>query len=151
MYGIVYNTNMAPFQVVLDTNVLVAALRSKRGASYRLLNLLGDRRFDINVSVPLVLEYEKAAKGNVRRGGLSARNVDDILDYVCAVAHQRKVFYLWRPFLRDPKDDMVLELAVAAGCDFIITYNKKDFRGIRHFGIKALSPKEFLERIGELK
>ena len=80
-----------------------------------------------------------------------ARNVDDILDYMCAVAHQRKVFYLWRPFLRDPKNDMVLELAVAARCDFIITYNKKDFHGIRQFGIEALSSKEFLERIGELK
>lgn len=137
--------------MVLDTNVLITALRSKRGASYRLLSLLGDRRFEISVSVPLILEYEKAAKGMIRRGGLSARNVDDILDYICAVAHQRKVFYLWRPFLRDPKDDMVLELAVVARCDFIITYNKKDFSGIGQFGIEALSPKEFLERIGELK
>ncbi len=142
---------MVSSQIVIDTNVLVAALRSKRGASYRLLRLLGDRRFEINISVPLVLEYEKAARGMIRRGGLSARDIDDILDYMCAVAHHRKVFYLWRPLLRDPKDDMVLELAVAARCNFIITYNKKDFYGIQQFGIEALTPKEFLEKMGELK
>ena len=142
---------MGVIQIVIDTNVLVAALRSKRGASYRLLGLLGDRRFEINISVPLVLEYEKAAREMIRRGGLSARNIDDILDYMCAVARHRKVFYLWRPFLRDPNDDMVLELAVAARCTFIITYNKRDFRGIQQFGIEALTPKEFLEKIGELK
>lgn len=142
---------MSGIQIVIDTNVLVAALRSKRGASYHLLSLLGDRRFEINVSVPLVLEYEKAARGLIRRGGLSARDIDDILDYICAVSHHRNIFYLWRPFLRDPKDDMVLELAVVAQCDFIITYNKRDFRGIQQFGIEALGPKEFLEKIGELK
>ena len=142
---------MGVIQIVIDTNVLVAALRCKRGASYRLLGLLGDRRFEINISVPLVLEYEKAARKMIRRGALSARNIDDILDYICAVGHHKKVFYLWRPFLRDPNDDMVLELAVAARCAFIITYNKKDFRGIQQFGIEALTPKEFLEQIGELK
>ncbi len=142
---------MPPVQIVIDTNVLVAALRSKRGASYKLISLLGDPRFQINVSVPLVLEYEKSAKRIVRRGGLSARDIDDILDYVCTVARHRKVFYLWRPFLRDSNDDMVLEAAVAAGCKFIITYNSKDFRGVGQFGIKVLTPKEFLKKIGELK
>ena len=142
---------MGAIQIVIDTNVIVAALRSKRGASYRLLSLLGDRRFEINVSVPLVLEYEQAARGLVRRGGLSTKDIDDILDYVCAVCHHRNIFYLWRPFLRDPKDDMVLELAVVAQCDFIITYNKRDFRGIQQFGIEPLEPKEFLAKIGERK
>jgi putative PIN family toxin of toxin-antitoxin system len=142
---------MGVFQIIIDTNVFVAALRSKRGASYRLFRLLGDRRFEINVSVPLVLEYEKAATLLIRRGGLLARDIDDILDYICTVARHRKIFYLWRPFLRDPKDDMVLELAVAAQCDFIVTYNKKDFRGIGKFGIRALTPREFLEEIGALE
>jgi putative PIN family toxin of toxin-antitoxin system len=98
---------MKTFQIVIDTNVLMSALRSKRGASFRLLRLLGDSRFEINVSVPLVIEYEKGAKGAVRRGGLSTKNVEDILDFICAVARHRKIYYLWRPLLRDPKDDMV--------------------------------------------
>jgi len=141
---------MKTFQIVIDTNVLVSALRSKRGASFRLLRLLGDSRFEINVSVPLVVEYEKAAKGTVRRGGLSAQGIDDILDFICAVARHRKIYYLWRPLLRDPKDDMVLELAVAGGCDFIVTYNQRDFIGAEEFGIGVLTPKEFLQRIGDL-
>jgi putative PIN family toxin of toxin-antitoxin system len=141
---------MKTFQIVIDTNLIVSALRSKRGASFRLLRLLGDSRFEISVSVPLVIEYEKAAKGTVRRGGLSSREVDDILDFICAVARHRKIYYLWRPLLRDPKDDMVLELAVAGGCDFIVTYNQRDFIGAEEFGIGVLTPKEFLHRIGDL-
>jgi putative PIN family toxin of toxin-antitoxin system len=141
---------MKVFQIVIDTNVLVSALRSKRGASFRLLRRLRDSRHKINVSVPLVIEYEKAAKGAIRRGGLSAREVDDILDCICAVARHREIYYLWRPLLRHPKDDMVLELAVAGGCDFIVTYNQRDFRGAEEFSIGVLTPKEFLSGIGDL-
>ena len=141
---------MKTFQIVIDTNVLVSALRSKRGASFRLLRLLGDSRFEINVSVPLVIEHEKAAKGTGRRGGVSAQGIDDILNFICAVARHREIYYLWRPLLRDPKDDMVLELAVAGGCDFIVTYNQRDFIGAEEFGIGVLTPKEFLHTIGDL-
>jgi putative PIN family toxin of toxin-antitoxin system len=141
---------MKTFQIVIDTNVLVSALRSRKGTSFRLLRLLGDSRFEINVSVPLVIEYEKAAKGTVCRRGVSAQGIDDILDFICAVARHREIYYLWRPFLRDPKDDMVLELAVAGGCDFIVTYNQRDFIGSAEFGIGVLTPKEFLHRIGDL-
>ncbi len=81
---------------------------------------------------------------------LTEKAIDDILDYVCAVANHRQVFYLWRPFLKDPKDEMVLELAVTANCDFIVTYNKNDFEGAERFGLEVITPKEFLERIGEL-
>jgi predicted nucleic acid-binding protein len=63
---------------------------------------------------------------------------------------QNKVSSLWRPQLKDPGDDMVLELAVTAGCNYIITYNVNDFKGIENFGIKAITPKEFLELAGEL-
>ena len=137
-------------QVVVDTNVLVSALRSRRGASHRLLLLVNSGKFKINLSVPLVLEYEEVAKRILGDTLLSEQDVDDILDYLCAVATQREVFYLWRPFLKDPKDDMVLELAVTADCDFIITYNGKDFQGIERFGMQAVTPKAFLEIIGEL-
>ena len=66
------------------------------------------------------------------------------------MANQREVFYLWRPFLKDARDDMVLELAVGAECNFIVTYNKRDFRGVERFGIAVVTPKEFLQKVGEL-
>ena len=137
-------------QIVIDTNVLIAALRSRQGASHRLLLLTGTDRFEICVSVSLMLEYEDAAKRLVGETPLTESDIDDILDYLCAVARREQVFYLWRPFLKDPGDDMVLELAVTAGCDFIVTYNKKDFSGVERFGLGVLTPREFLEQIGEL-
>ncbi|MFN8499236.1 MAG: putative toxin-antitoxin system toxin component, PIN family [Anaerolineae bacterium] len=135
--------------VVLDTNVIIAALRSRRGASYRLLSLVGQGVFEINVSVPLVLEYEDAAKRLIGETDLTAQDIDDILDYLCSVANRYAVFFLWRPFLRDDKDDMVLELAVASGCDAIVTYNQRDFVGVQQFGIRLLTPKAFLVELGE--
>lgn len=137
-------------RIVIDTNVLAAALRSKRGASYRLLNLINSEKFSIHISVPLVLEYEDAAKKLLEDIPLTEQDVDDILDYLCAVAQRHKIFYLWRPFLKDAKDDMVLELAVTADCDFIVTYNERDFQGAERFGLRVVTPKEFLEEIGEL-
>ena len=139
---------MKVYQVVLDTNVLVAALRSRRGASFRLLSLIPDARWQLNVSVPLVFEYEDAAK----RGGigLSAGEIDDVIDYICSVANRRTIFYLWRPVLPDPHDDHILELAVEAQADCIITYNRRDFRGVEHFGMEILTPAEFLRLIGEI-
>ncbi len=142
---------MAVPQIVIDTNVFVAALQSQYGTSYRLLMLLESGKFDIHLSVPLVLEYEAVAKRFVgEKAHLTLGDVDDILDYVCSVAQQHRVYYLWRPFLSDPKDDMVLELAVAASCDFIVTYNTDDFAGVEKFGVRALTSQEFLRRIGEL-
>ena len=113
--------------------------------------LLESGKFEINVSVPLIFEYEEVAKRLVgKKAGLRPSDVDDILDYVCSVANRRKVYYLWRPFLKDPKDDMVLELAVSAGCNIIVTYNKDDFEGVEQFGVRVMTAQEFLRAIGEL-
>ena len=142
---------MTKSQIVLDTNVMVSALRSQKGASYKLVMLVGRANFEINLSVPLLLEYEDAAKRLLGQIPLTEQEIDDILDYLCGLANQRDVFYLWRPFLRDPKDDMFLELAVSAQCEVIVSYNQKDFVGVEQFGIQVMSPKEFLESIGELK
>ena len=142
---------MKRLEVVIDTNVLVSALKSKRGASFKVLTLIGQSKFDINLSVPLILEYEDVAKRLIGETALNEEDIDDILDYICSVSNRREIFYLWRPFLKDPKDDMVLELAVTSNCDMIITYNKKDFKGVeKYFGIRVLSPKELLFEIGEL-
>jgi predicted nucleic acid-binding protein len=145
-----YDTSMGLCQIAIDTNVLVSALRSRRGASYRLLSLIDSGKFGINVSVPLVLEYEDAAKRLLGEIPLSEQDIDDVIDYICHVGARWKVYYLWRPYLTDPKDDLVLELAVTAGCEFIVTYNKRDFQNVAQFGIRALTPRDFLEEIGEL-
>ncbi len=138
------------YQVVLDTNVLVSALRSQRGASHRLLRLVGDARFRINLSVPLLLEYEDVLKRPDAGHPLSPKEVDDVLNYLCASASLREIFYLWRPVLPDPKDDFVLELAVESGCDYIVTFNTRDFAGAGKFGVTAISPQEFLRELGEI-
>lgn len=136
-------------RIVIDTNVFVSALRSKRGASHRLLMLAGNDRFEIALSVPLVVEYEDAAKRMSEVTGLDDTDVDDIIDYLCSVASLHEIHFLWRPVLKDPLDDHVLELAVEAGCDTIVTHNVKDFEGCKHFGIEAIRPGELLRRIGE--
>lgn len=79
---------------------------------------------------------------------LTAHDIDAILDYFCAVGHKQMIHYLWRPSLRDPRDEFVLELAVAAGCEHIVTHNVNDFGGAERFGVKALPPAEYLQRIG---
>lgn len=133
--------------VVLDTNVLVAATRSRRGASFALVSRVGGRAFRVAVSVPLVLEYEDALLDHRDESGLSASEIGSILDYICAVAIRQEIFYLWRPTLRDPKDDMVLELAVAAEADAIVTHNIRDFVGASDFRVEVLTPAGFLERL----
>ena len=138
-------------RIVIDTNVFVAALRSQRGAAFKLLSLVGTGQFEVTISVPLILEYEDAAKRDLRGTALTRRDVDDILDYLCSVADRRTIFFLWRPFLKDPKDDLVLELAVEADCDFIVTYNKRDFAGAERFGVRVATAKEFLEARGLLR
>jgi predicted nucleic acid-binding protein len=91
-----------------------------------------------------------AAKRLLGDLALTEHDIDNILNYICSIANWRNVFYLWRPFLKDPKDDMVLELAATANCDFIVTYNKGDFRGVERFGRRAVTPKEFLQELGQL-
>jgi len=136
---------------VLDTNVLFAALRSRRGASYRLLSLIGDVRWQLNLSVPLLLEYEDVLKRPDAGLILTHAEIDDILDYLCAAANLREIFYLWRPALPDPKDDFILELAVESSCDYIVTFNTKDFISIEEFGMSAITPRDFLQRLGEIE
>lgn len=137
---------MAIPQIILDTNVLVAGLKSRRGASFRLLSLLGSELFEVHLSVPLVFEYEDVL--NRAALGISKNDSDAILDFVCGVAKHQNIYFLWRPFLRDTKDDLVLEVAVASQCTHIVTFNTKDFAGIGRFGIQALWPADFLLQIG---
>ena len=140
-------------QIVIDTSVFIAALRSRQGAAYKLFTRVDSEKFETNISVPLILEYEDAAKRLVGMPSvaLTARDIDNVLDYLCAVANHRAIFYLWRPFLKDPQDDMVLELAVTSASAYIVTYNQRDFQGAEQFGIRVVTAKEFLQIIGELR
>ncbi len=147
--GIAYDTKMAVrLTVVLDSSVLEAAMRSRRGASFAVLSQVGSGRFEVAVSVPLVLEYEEVLTRQAGDVGRSPAEVQDVIDYLCAVGKRQSIFFLWRPCLPDPDDDMVLELAVAAGCDAIITHNERDFGPAGRFGIRVLTPSVFLEDIG---
>ena len=102
------------------------------------------------VSVPLVLEYEAVLLRYRAELGLTQEDVADVVDAFCALAKHKKIYFLWRPYLRDRNDEMVLELAVAARCDYIITYNQQDFSGADTFGIRVIDPRTFLQAIGEL-
>ncbi len=130
-------------RVVLDTNVLVAAMRSNRGASHRLVQMIGlAAPFQLTVSVPLVLEYEMVLK---RRTDLTGEEAEALVDYLCQVADRREIYFLWRPFLRDPADEMVLEVAVGAEAECIVTHNVRDFAGVEErFGVRVMRPGAFL-------
>lgn len=141
---------MSKPEVVLDTNILVAGLRSRLGASFRLISLIGSGKFEINLSVPLVLEYEEVLTRQQQELGLTRADIADFIDYLCTVANLHEVYFLWRPHLRDPTDEMILELAVKARCEYIVTYNQRDFRSIEKFGIETVTAREFLETIKEI-
>jgi len=134
--------------VVLDTNVLVSAIRSRRGASFRVLSLVGGGHFDLAISVPLVLEYEDALIRSLPASDLDESDVSAILDFVCSVAKHQTIFYLWRPIARDPKDDMVAELAIAAGADAIVTHNLRDFAPVAQLGLRVITPRQLLQETG---
>ncbi len=139
----------AVYQIVVDTNVVVSALLSRRGASHRLLRLVGDGRWKMNLSVPLVFEYEQTMKRLCTGSALTESGIDDILHFLCASANLRPIFFLWRPLLPDPGDHMVLELAVESRADFIVTFNERDFDGAGQFGISVAPPGAFLAIMGE--
>ena len=106
-----------------------------------------DAPFQIALSVPLVLEYEMALK---RKTDLGEEDVEVMVDYFCEVADRRRIHFLWRPFLRDPADEMVLEVAVEAGAEIVVTHTVRDFSGVENqFGIRVLDPGTFLELLKE--
>ncbi|NUN65985.1 PIN domain-containing protein [Pseudanabaena biceps] len=129
---------------------LLLDLRSRRGCAFQLLNLIGTECFDIHLSVPLVMEYRDVLSREGQISYLSLDDVDDLVDFYCQVGVKHEIFFLWRPFLLDPKDDLVLELAVKAEGASIITYNTHDFHGVEQFGIQLFKPLDFLRLIGKL-
>ncbi len=125
---------------ILDTSVLVAGLRSKRGASFQILQAIRAGDIRIAVSVALVLEYESVLLRPGLVPHLAQQDVVKIVDSLCLLADHQQVFFAWRPYLPDPDDDLVLELAVAASAPFVITHNTSDFRGADSMGVRAVTP-----------
>ena len=137
-------------QIVLYTNVLVAAMRSRQGASYRLLSLLGDGRWRPNVTVAVVLEYESVLKLNVSNWVLAEQRWMMLLtrsaprpDCIACIFYGGR----WHPILMDY---LILEAAIASRSDFIITFNQRHFSNSLRFGIRCLTPQEFLILLQEL-
>jgi putative PIN family toxin of toxin-antitoxin system len=149
-YGSTTGIKMAAPRVVLDTNVLVAAARSRLGASFALVSSIPAAEFQPCLSVGLYAEWQEVlTRPEHLQPGQTVEDALGFVRYLASQSHLQEIHFLWRPFLADADDDMVLELAFAAGCGHIITHNVKDFRGSDQFGVAALSPREFLKLIGK--
>ncbi len=132
---------------MIDTNVLIAALRSSSGASFQIL-LAADRGdFQIALSVPLLAEYDDVSTRPGSGMPIPASAVDAIVGRLAMLAHKQPIYFLWRPILPDPKDDMVLEVAVASRATHIVTFNHKDLKAASQFGINVLPPSKFIKLI----
>ena len=125
--------------------MLFAGLYSANGASHQLLRLIDNGTIRPVVSTTLLFEYEDVLKRNCTELNISGKEIDIILDNLCVLGDFQKIFFLWRPYLRDPKDDHVLEVAVASKVQIVVTHNLRDFKGIEKFGIQAIPPRNLLE------
>uniref|UniRef100_B0T2W8 PIN domain-containing protein n=1 Tax=Caulobacter sp. (strain K31) TaxID=366602 RepID=B0T2W8_CAUSK len=137
-------------RLVLDTATMVAAIRSRAGASNRLLVAGLERRLTLLVSTPLFIECEAVMTRDEHRvaSGFSVRDVGDLLDAVAATAQPVRLAFLWRPAVRDPDDDMVLETAANGQADAIVTYNKRDFGKVaQRFGVELWLPGEAMRKL----
>ena len=141
-------------RLVLDTDVVVAGLRSDRGASRQLLLAALDRRIVVMASVPLMLEYEAVLTRpeHLEKTGLSVKETDAVLDALAAVIEPVYVWFQWRPMLEDVADEMVLETAVNGRADCLATFNLRHMgEAARVFGIRAMQPGEVWREIRGVK
>ena len=134
-------------RVVIDTCVLVSALRSSSGASFRVVSALPGGKFTPFVSTPVFFEYEEVLLRPGFFPHLTEADVNDFLDYLASVVEHRRVNFLWRPYLKDPDDDMILEAAVSAKADAIITHNLRDFVGADRFAVSVFSPADLIKKL----
>lgn len=133
-----------PYRIVLDTNVVICALRSVRGASNALLNRLDDPRIETHVSNALLFEYEELLRREQATLGLAEADLAALLDGFCAGGVRHFVHFTWRPLANDPDDDFLADLAIAARADFVVTHNLRDLSPLREFGISVVTPGQFL-------
>lgn len=129
-------------KVVLDTDVMVAAIRSRKGKSRQWLKAALRKEVRIILSVPLVLQYEEVLTRphHLKATGGTSAHVNTLLDALCAVSMPVEVSFLWRPMLRDPNDEMVLEAAIHGQADALLTFNERDYQGAERFGMRIIRP-----------
>lgn len=139
-------------RIVIDTSVVVAALRSRKGASNALLRLAATRRLVPLATPALFLEYEEVLKRPEQRAahGLDELDIDRFLAALASVIEPVSVHIAWRPQLQDPADEMVLEAAVNGRANALVTFNVRDFAAAgARFGIAILRPQEILKRCSD--
>ena len=137
-------------RIVLDTDAVVAAMRSPSGASAAIIQAVRDGVVTLLLSVPLAMEYEAVCGRSEHRmeAGLSSRQVEVFLDAIVAMAEPVRTHFLWRPQLRDPNDEMVLETAVNGRANVLVTFNVRDYgTAVAQFGVAVLLPREAIARI----
>jgi putative PIN family toxin of toxin-antitoxin system len=134
---------------VLDTDILVAARRSRTGAANELLRRADSQAFVMLTSVPLFFEYEAVLTRaeHLLASGTTAKQVKGFLDYLAGLVTPVKFHFLWRPQLTDVADEMVLETAINGQADAIVTFNIRHFRPAAKFGIEVIRPGEALRRL----
>ena len=110
--------------------------------------MAGDARWQLNMSVALALEYEAIGKREAIKLGIPESSIDVIVDVLCEKSRHHAVHFRLRPELSDPDDEFVLELAFVARCDFIVTHNLRDLQAAERFGIRVVTPGEFLRTMG---
>jgi putative PIN family toxin of toxin-antitoxin system len=139
-------------RIVADTDIVVAAMRSPGGASAEILRAVRREKVELLLSVPLAMEYEAVCLRPEHQiaAGLSEQEVHIFVDAVIAMAEPVKIHFLWRPQLRDPSDEMVLETAVNGRADLLVTFNARDYGTVpARFGIQVTTPHRAMERIGK--
>ncbi|MEA1652371.1 putative toxin-antitoxin system toxin component, PIN family [Nitrospirillum sp. BR 11164] len=137
-------------RLVLDTDVIVAALRSPTGGSAALLLAIDDGAAKPLATVPLFLEYEAVNRRpeHLAATGLSGSDLDDFFNYLVELVEPVETWFLWRPQLRDPGDELVLEAAVNGRADALVTFNRRHYLpAANRFGIPVLLPGEVLWRL----
>lgn len=135
--------------MILDTDVIIAAIRSTKGASAEIIRRVLRGEIRIELTVAMALEYEAVAmrEEHLIAGELTATEALNLIDSLAALAKPVEIHFRWRPQLRDVDDEMVLEAAINAVDRTIVTFNGRDFAGAERFDVKVLSPREILERL----
>jgi putative PIN family toxin of toxin-antitoxin system len=144
-------TRFVLIRAIIDTNVFLSALWSRRGAAFEIFAALRRGRWQIVLSNHLIFEYEEVAKRNAARMGLTLEDIDDVLDALCAAAEQRQLQPAWLPCLSDPDDEPLLQMAVEARVMVIVTRNVRHLKTAETFGIEVMTPGEFLAKLRKRK
>ena len=134
----------------MDTDTIVAAVRSPGGASAEIVRCAGEGLVQFLSSTPLMIEYEAVCtrKKHVEAAGISMSDMQLFLDGLARLCDPVEIHFLWRPQLHDPNDEMVLETAINGQAEIIVSFNVSDYGDAgKKFGIEILNPREVLERI----